>query len=134
MAMTAAVGMTSLQKLMMRLQATTSNGTSAASKTKKFQPAAKPNASSTKRPAKRMKGEEMGKYVTISAMETVTARTKAHQPATTNQLPFLGGKEGASTALTKRNEQRTWAAIQETFPNLHLYHRRANRSSRNKQN
>lgn len=49
---------------MTRLHAVTSKGTRAASKMKKFQPAAKPNASSTYRPAKRMKGLDIGKYVT----------------------------------------------------------------------
>lgn len=62
----------------MTLQAVISKGTMAASKMKKFHPAAKPKASSTYRPAKRMKGDEMGKYVTISAMPTVTARMKEH--------------------------------------------------------
>ena len=63
---------------MMTLQAVISKGTMAASNTKKFQPAAKPKASSTHRPAKRMKGEEMGRKVTISAMQRVTARMKEH--------------------------------------------------------
>lgn len=49
---------------MTKLQAVTSKGTKAASKTKKFQPAAKPKASSTYRPAKRMKGLDIGRYVT----------------------------------------------------------------------
>lgn len=61
-------GTASLQKWIMTLHATISNGTRAASKTKKFHPAATPKASSTKRPANRMKGEEMGRKVTISAI------------------------------------------------------------------
>ena len=55
---------------MIRLQATISNGTRKASKTKKLYPAATPKASSTNRPDKRMKGLEIGRYVTISAMPT----------------------------------------------------------------
>jgi hypothetical protein len=39
-----------------------------ASNTKKFQPAAKPIASSMYRLANLMKGEEIGRYVTISAV------------------------------------------------------------------
>jgi hypothetical protein len=67
-AMMAPVGTTSLQNPMITLQATISKGTSAASKMKKFQPAATPKASSTKRPANRIKGEDMGRKVTISAI------------------------------------------------------------------
>jgi hypothetical protein len=84
MAMIAPVGTAALQNLIMTLHATISNGTKAASKTKKFHPAANyksvsvsvggiqhhltPKASSTKRPANRMKGEDTGRYVTISAI------------------------------------------------------------------
>lgn len=84
MAMIAPVGTAALQNLIMTLHATISNGTKAASKTKKFHPAANyklvspstvgirrgltPKASSTKRPANRINGEDMGRYVTISAM------------------------------------------------------------------
>jgi hypothetical protein len=66
--MMAPVGTTSLQKPMMTLQATISKGTRAASNTKKFQPAAKPKASSTNLPANRINGEDIGRNVTISAI------------------------------------------------------------------
>jgi hypothetical protein len=66
--MIAPVGTISLQNPMMTLHATISKGTRAASNTKKFQPAAKPNASSTNLPANRMNGEDIGRKVTISAI------------------------------------------------------------------
>lgn len=66
--MVAHAGIASVQNLMMTLHATISNGTRAASKMKKLYPAANPKPSSTQRPAKRMKGDEIGKYVTISAI------------------------------------------------------------------
>lgn len=65
--MMAATGTASLQYVMIMLHAVISKGTMAASKMKKLYPAATPNASSTYRPAKRMKGDEIGRYVTISA-------------------------------------------------------------------
>lgn len=49
------------------LNATTSNGTSIACKTKKLIPAQRPKAGSIKRSANRMKGDDMGIHVTISA-------------------------------------------------------------------
>ncbi|PLN76898.1 hypothetical protein BDW42DRAFT_13144 [Aspergillus taichungensis] len=67
MTMMAATGTASLQYVMIMLHAVISKGTMAASKMKKLYPAATPNASSTYRPAKRMKGDEIGRYVTISA-------------------------------------------------------------------
>jgi hypothetical protein len=57
-------GTISLQKWTMKLQATISNGTRAASKMKKFHAAAMPKASSTYLPANRINGELIGKYVT----------------------------------------------------------------------
>lgn len=54
----------------MRLHAVISKGTRAASKTKKFQPAANPNASSTYLPAKRMNGLDIGRYVTYDIIST----------------------------------------------------------------
>jgi hypothetical protein len=47
-------------------------------KIKKFHPAATPKLSSTNLPAKRINGEVIGRYVTISDIELLTQRITAH--------------------------------------------------------
>lgn len=56
-------------------------------KKKKLYPAATPNASSTYRPAKRMKGDEIGRYVAISDMHKAIVYTTGHLLVVNIRLP-----------------------------------------------
>jgi hypothetical protein len=111
MAMMAPVGTAPLQNLIMTLHATISKGTKAASKTKKFHPAANyksvrllddgtgydltPKASSTKRPANRIKGEDIGRYVTISAIPSLVISLSPACLALETRITTRNSKEWA---------------------------------------
>ena len=66
-----------------------------------------------------MKGEEMGKYVTISAIHIVTARTTEHLRLVSGflvcQVPICG-----YLPESECNEQTTGTAIEQTPADLHI--------------
>lgn len=115
-AIVAPAGIELVQNLMMTLQATISKGTRAASKMKKLYPAANPNASSTHRPAKRMNGDEIGRYVTISDMQFVTIMMTEH-----HKVKARNNEAGESVAEHSHKQRgHTRSAIQKTSADIHI--------------